>query len=105
MKEFYNNTFNTKGKGETMKTYETYLHIRHNSTGEEWTQEIEDDWTMDLKSRVKHWLKGEFCGELKLDGDIDIMLDGEYTGTIYTDNRKPDSGICWTCGGFYVKSL
>ena len=81
---------------------ETYLHICHNQSGEHWIQEIKSNWIVDIKVRIKHWIKTQFCDEIKLNGDIMPMVDGEYTATIYTDGREPDGGICWDCAGFYT---
>ena len=82
---------------------ETYLHIRHNQSGETWIQEIKPNWLLDIQTRIRHFLKTEFGGELKLDG-IQAHLDGDYTATIYTDGREPDCGICWCYAGFWVKT-
>jgi len=57
---------------------------------------------LDLKHQIKKWIKQEFYGELKLDGSIMPKLDGDYYGKIMTDNRPPDSVVCWDGGGFYL---
>lgn len=88
---------------DTVTYPETYLYVYNNRSGESWIQEIKDNWLMDIKTRIKHFLKTEFCDEVKLDGDI-CRLDGEYTATIYTDGREPDGGVCWDSAGFYCKS-
>lgn len=86
------------------KTYpETYLHVSRMEDGEEWIVPITSRETLDLKLRIKAWLKDEFGGELALDGEIQPMLDGQYYGKIMTDARSPESGICWNGGGFYTK--
>ncbi len=83
---------------------ETYLYVYHNRSGDFWIQEIQPNWLMDITARIKHFLKTEFSGELKLDGKPISMIDGDYTATIYTDYREPDGGVCWDCAGFYTKS-
>lgn len=88
-----------------MKTipFDCYLHVEHCQSGETYIQEIKPNWTLGLKTRVKYWLKTEFSGELALDGELMPSLQGEYYARIMTDNRQPDSIVCWTAGGFYTK--
>ena len=82
-------------------TSDTILHIVHNHSGEEWTQPIKSSWCIDLRTRILYFLRTEFSGELRLDGELS-QLDGEYTATIYTDGRQPGCGICWESAGFYT---
>lgn len=83
--------------------FETYLYITHCQSGETYVEEIKGNMLLDLKTRVKHWLKKQFSGEIELDGELMPQLDGEYYAAIYTDNRQPDSCIVWQSGGFYTK--
>lgn len=79
-----------------------YLHVRHISSGEEWVQPLRGNAALNLRLRVRRWLREEFAGELALDGDIMPRLDGEYYAQIMTDGRAPDAGVCWSSGGFYT---
>ena len=88
------------------KTYpDCYLHVRDEKSGEEWIQAIRPAERLDLKKRVKSWIKKEFGNELALDGDFMPKLAGDYYAKIMTDGRPPDSVVCWTSGGFYLKSI
>lgn len=87
------------------ETYpETYLHVQHCRSGQEWIVPIRPRQTLDLERRVKEWIRSEFCGEFRLDGDLMPRLDGDYYARIMTDGRPPESCICWQGGGFYLKS-
>jgi hypothetical protein len=81
-----------------------YLHVEECRSGETWISPIKGNMVLDLKTRLKAWIKSEFCGELALDGDIMPRLQGDYYAQIITDGRSPDSGICWESGGFYMKT-
>jgi hypothetical protein len=81
-----------------------YLHVEECRSGQTWIVPIRDRQTLDLKKRVKEWIKGEFCGECLLDGELMPNLQGDYYAKIMTDGRPPDSVVCWTSGGFYLKS-
>jgi len=86
-----------------MQYPECYLHIICCASGEEWIQEIKPMWGLDLKTRIKRWLRDQWGGEIALDGEIMPKLDGEYYAKIITDHRPPDSVIVWDGGGFYTK--
>jgi hypothetical protein len=58
---------------------------------------------MDLDALVDAWIASEFCGELQRDGKLMPRLEGDYYAQILTDNRAPDSAVCWTSGGFFLK--
>ena len=86
------------------KTYpDCYLHVEEMRSGETWIQPIGPRGTLDIKRQVKRWIKREFQGELMLDGDLMPRVQGDYYAAIYTDGRPPDSVVCWTSGGFYLK--
>jgi hypothetical protein len=85
------------------QTYpDTYLHVTECQGGETWIIPIRGNGTLDLKRQIKKWIKSEFQGQLKLDGNLMPKLDGNYFGKIMTDGRPPNSVICWTSGGFYL---
>jgi hypothetical protein len=86
------------------KTYpDCYLHVREAVSGEEWIRPLTGNTKLDLKRLVKRWIKEEFCGERFLDGELMPRLDGQFYAQIITDNRPPDSHVCWESGGFYIK--
>ena len=80
--------------------FECYLLVTQPSTGAIWTQEITKNMLLDLTLRIKHFLKTQFCGELRLDGGISRGIDGHYYASIITDSRPIDTHICWDGGGF-----
>jgi len=80
-----------------------YLHVTECRSGQTWIVEIRPRQTLSLDRRVKEWIKGEFCGECRLDGDLVPNLDGDYYAMIKTDGEPPESARCWTGGGFYIK--
>jgi hypothetical protein len=85
------------------KTYpETYLHVTECRSGQEWILPIRGNAKLDLRHNIKRWVKQEFCGEFKLNGELMPKLDGDYYGQIMTDGRSPDSVICWEGAGFYL---
>lgn len=88
---------------EETKYPDCYLHVTECRSGVEWIVKIRGNATLDLKRRIKAWIKREFCGELHLDGEIMPRLEGDYYAKIMMDGRPPDSPICWTSGGFYLK--
>lgn len=59
--------------------------------------------SLDLRHQIAKWVKAEYCGELQIDGQLMPKLDGDYYGKIMTDGRPPESVVCWTSGGFYLK--
>lgn len=71
--------------------------------GEEWIKEITGRQSLDLKTRVKAWIKEEFCDQLRLNGDLMPGLEGEYYAKIITDQRPPDSVVVWNSGGFFTE--
>jgi hypothetical protein len=81
-----------------------YLHIREERSGEEFIKPLRGNSSLDLKYQVKKWIKENFGGELTLDSDLMPRLAGDYYARIMTDGRPPDSVVCWTSGGFYLKS-
>jgi hypothetical protein len=85
------------------KVPDYYLHIREGRTGEEWIMPLRRNSLLDLKHQIKKWIKREFCGELMLDGEIMPKIEGDYFAQIKTDGRPPDSIVCWTSGGFFIK--
>lgn len=87
------------------KTYpDCYLHVIECRSGQEWIMPIEGETTLDLEARIQDWTAQEFDEELELDGEIMPKLEGDYYAKIMTDGRAPDSVVCWTSGGFYLKS-
>ena len=91
-------------KTELLIYPDCYLHVTECRSGEEWIVPIKGKMTLDLSTRVKQWIKNEYCGEFKLDGELTPLVDGDYYAKIMTDGRPPDSVVCWTSGGFYIKS-
>jgi len=88
-----------------LRTYpETYLHVRECRSGAEWIFPLRGNASLDLCHQIKRWAKQEFCGELKLSGEIMPKLEGDYYGKIMTDGRAPDSVVCWDGGGFYLEA-
>lgn len=81
-----------------------YLHVQEFKSGEEWIIPIKGNMRLDLKTRVEHWCRVVMGGQVKLDGEIMRLIDGDYYAKIITDGRPPTSTICWTGGGFYLKS-
>jgi hypothetical protein len=81
---------------------ECYLHVSEARSGEEWIMPLRGNSILDLKKQIKNWLKKEFSGEFVLDGNIMPRLKGDYYAKIMTDNRPPDSAVCWQGGGFYL---
>jgi hypothetical protein len=87
------------------KIPDCYLHVRECRSGEEWIMPLRGNALLNLKHQIKKWIKQEFGDELRLDGEIMPKLDGDYYGKLMTDSRSPDSMVCWTGGGFYLKSI
>jgi hypothetical protein len=83
-----------------------YLYIVEEKTGQTWIAEIKGKTKLDLKKRIKAWIKSEYGGEIVLDGDIVSNGSGicDYTGTIFTDHNPPDPVVCWDSCGFFLKS-
>jgi hypothetical protein len=80
-----------------------YLHVREERSGEEFIKPLRGNSSLDLKYQVKKWIKENFGGELMLDGKLMPRLSGDYYARIMTDGRPPDSVVCWTSGGFFIK--
>lgn len=90
---------------KSTKYPDQYLHIKECRTGQEWIKPLTSNTKLDLTKLIKNWIKKEFCGELFLDGKIMPRLEGDYYGQILTDNRPPDSAVCWDSGGFYITDV
>jgi len=88
---------------ETTKYPDCYLHVYECRSGESWIMPIRGNAKLDIERLVKKWADQEYGGELKLDGELMPGLEGDYYAKIMTDGRPPDSCICWTSGGFYLK--
>lgn len=86
-----------------IKYPDCYLWVEECRSGETFIQPIRGNEKLDLKKLVKKWIKKQFCGELFLDGNLMPRLSGDYYAKIMTDGRPPDSVVCWTSGGFYLK--
>ncbi len=82
-----------------------YLHVREERSGEQWICVIRGNEKLDLTKLVRKWVQAEFGGELSLDGGIMHRLSGDYYARIMTDGREPESVVCWTGGGFYLKGV
>lgn len=83
---------------------DAYLYVYECRSGEEWIRAIRGNGSVDLATNIKKWVKEEFCGEFRLDGEIMPKLEGEYYAKILMDGRPPDSVVCWDSGGFFLKS-
>ena len=81
-----------------------YLYVTENRSGESWVMPLRGNSSLDLKHQIKKWIKREFCGELELDPPLTPSFAGDYYAKIVTDGRSPDSVVCWTSGGFFLKS-
>jgi len=89
---------------ETKTKYpDCYLHIREERSGEEFIKPLRGNSSLDIKKQVKNWIKKQFAGEFVLDGELMPKLSGDYYAKIMTDGRPPDSVVCWTSGGFFLK--
>ena len=86
---------------------ETYLHVREERSGEEWIMAIAGEDLLDLTTLIKKWLKVRFSDELRLDGKIWERGDAlaQFSARIMMDGRPPDSLVCWTSCGFWVKGF
>lgn len=85
------------------KLPDCYLYVTESRSGQEWIMPLRGNSKLDLKTQIKNWVKKEFGGELRLNGQIMPKLEGDYYGKIMTDGRPPESVICWDGGGFYLK--
>ena len=83
---------------------ETYLHVTECRSGQTWIMPLRGNSVLDLTKQVRKWVREEFSGELRLNGDIMPKLDGDYYGKIMTDGRPPDSVVCWEGGGFFLET-
>lgn len=81
-----------------------YLHVTECRSGDTWVVPIRGNAKLDLRTRLESWVKSEYGGELRIDGQLMPGLDGDYYGKIMTDGRPPDSVVVWESGGFYLKS-
>ena len=81
-----------------------YLHVEECRSGQSWIVPIAENDTINLKTQVQRWIASEFAGELALASELIPKLDGDYYARIMTDGRPPDSVVCWTGGGFYLKA-
>lgn len=89
----------------TDQTYpDCYLHVEECRSGQTWIMPIRGNSLLDLEHQIKRWIKQEFGSELALDGETMPRLSGDYYARIMTDSRPPESAVCWTSGGFYLKS-
>ena len=82
--------------------FECYLLITEPRSGHEWVTEIKGSMLLDLKLRVKSWIKREYNDERSLDGEL-VPYDGDYCASIITNWRPRSSNVVWTSGGFYLK--
>lgn len=82
---------------------DVYLHVLECRSGQTWIMPLRGNSLLDCKYQVKKWIKREFCGECRLDGELMPKLDGDYYAKIMTDGRPPDSSVCWDGGGFYLQ--
>lgn len=87
---------------DTIKYPETYLHVYHCQSGDEYIVAIKGNEKLDLEHHVRKWIDNRFDGECYLDGKMTPLRDGEYYAKILTDGREPTSPICWSAAGFYV---
>ncbi len=85
-----------------IKYPDCYLHVTDCRSGETFIHPIGDSDTLDLKTHIEKWIKGNYGNEAKLDGNIMQKLSGDYYAKIMTDGRSPDSIVCWSGGGFYL---
>lgn len=93
-------------KTTEQKTYpDCYLHVRECRSGQEWIMPIHPLAHLNLERLIKRWADQEFCGELRLDGQLQPRLEGDYYATIQTDGRPPDSAVCWESAGFWLKGV
>lgn len=84
---------------------DTYLHVREYRSGEEWIVPIADEDPMNIETLVDRWIAQEYSGELVRDGRLIPRLEGDYYAQIKTDGRPPESAVCWSSGGFYLKGV
>ena len=82
---------------------ECYLHVEECRSGETWVVPITGGMSLNLRTRIRKWCEAEFGGEYRLDGELQI--NGDYYAAIYTGHRPPTSSVCWTSGGFYLKTV
>ena len=95
---------NATTTNECKTTYpDCYLHVEECRTGQTWILPIRGNGLLDLEHQVKRWIKQEFVGERRLDGEIQPRLDGDFYARVMTDGRPPDSVVCWEGGGFWIK--
>lgn len=81
-----------------------YLHVEECRSGETFIVPIRTNAHLELERLVKKWVASQFGGELKVDGKFTPRLQGDYYARIMTDSRPPESAVCWTSGGFYLKA-
>jgi len=83
----------------------TYLHVEEMRSGQTWIVPLKPSHSLNIKTRIKDWVKKEFGGELRLGGEPMPRLQGDYYAKIITDGRPPDSVVVWDSGGFYLTHL
>jgi hypothetical protein len=81
-----------------------YLHVEECRSGETWIVPLRGNSKLDLKHQVQKWIAAQYGPDMKLDGDLMPKLSGDYYARIMTDGRPPDSVVCRSSGGFYLKS-
>lgn len=88
-----------------IKYPDCYLHIEECRSAETFIVPMRGNSSLDIKKQIKKWIKSHFGDGWRLDGEPMPKLQGDYYAKIMTDGRPPDSVVCWTSGGFYVKCL
>ena len=91
------------GSDLEVKYPDQYMHVRDERSRQEWVVPITNRQHLDLNKRIREWVKAEFNGEWRLDGEPQ-RVSGDYYARIITDGRPPDSVVCWDSGGFYLRS-
>lgn len=83
---------------------DAYLLVRESRSGQQWLEPIGPRGTIDLRKQLAKWVKKEFAGEMFISGELTPKLEGDYYGSIITDNRPPDSVVVWEGAGFYLSN-
>lgn len=87
----------------TIGTYpDCYLAVEECRSGTYWIAPLRGNALLDLKHQVKRWIKSEFGGAFRLNGNLMPRLQGDYFAQIVTDGRPIDSTVVWQSGGFYL---
>ena len=79
-----------------------YLHVRECRSGEEWIRPLLGNCIVDLRYQLKKWIRDEFVGQYRMDGDLMARLEGDYYAQIKREREPPESIGCWESGGFYL---